>query len=118
VIKNLVILTLCLIPSLLIFGYLNENGDINSGGMYLVVLFVPCLIAIIATLGLTKLTQKFLSWEKLSYLVPLLLLTIVIFYPKENWRPILTVTIITATIMNFGLTEVQKKNKKTRHNNG
>jgi len=93
-IKNLIILTLSLIPCLLVYGYVNENGDMNAGGMYLVVLFIPCLIAIIATLGLTELTQKFLRLKKLSHFVPLLLLTIVIFYPTENWRPILTVTII------------------------
>lgn len=117
-IKNLIILTLSLIPCLLVNGYVRENGDMNAGGMYLVVLFIPCLIIIITTLGLTELAQKLLRLEKLSYFIPLLLLIIVIFYPTENWRPILTVTIIAATIINFGLTEIQKKNKKTRHNNG
>ncbi|MDG2332011.1 MAG: hypothetical protein P8M05_10500 [Flavobacteriales bacterium] len=110
-IKNLIILTLSLIPCLLFYGYVRENGDMNAGGMYLVVLFVPCLIAIIATLGLTELTQKLLRWEKFSYIVPLLLLIAVIFYPTENWRPILAATIIAATIMNFGLTEIRKKKK-------
>ncbi len=114
-IKNLIILTLSLIPCLLFYGYVTENGDMNARGMYLVVLFGPCLIAIIATLVLTEFTQKLLMWKEFSYIVPLVLLTAAIFYSTENWRSILAVTIIAASIMNFGLTEIQKKNKTT-HN--
>ena len=114
-IKTLIILTLSLIPCLLVYGYVNEHGDMNAGGMYLVVFFIPCMIAIIATLALTELTQKFISLKKFSYIIPLLLLTIVKFYPIENWRPILAVTIIVSIIMNFGLTGIRKK-IKTRHN--
>ena len=113
-IKSLIILTLCLITSLLVFGYLSENGDMNAGGMYLVVLFIPCLIAILATVTLTELTQKLIKPKIYSYLTPLLLLSIVIFYPAESWRPILAVTIIVAAIMNFGLTLIRKNYKKTR----
>jgi hypothetical protein len=108
-IKNLIILTLSLIPCLFVYGYVKEYGDMNAGGMYLVVLFIPCMITIIATLALTELTQKHISLKKFSYIIPLLLLIIVMFYPTENWRPILAVTIIVSIIMNFGLTEIRKK---------
>lgn len=88
-----------------------ENGDQNAGGMYLVVLFIPCALAIFATLGLTELSKKLPSLKKLSYFTPLLLLIGLMFYPIENWRPILAFTIILSSSANFGLNQWSKKNK-------
>jgi uncharacterized membrane protein YqjE len=82
--------------------------------MYLAILFIPCLVSIIATVGITKLTYIFSKSKIVSFLMPLSLLILIMFYPTENWRSILAMTIIVSILFNFRLTEIKEKKKKTK----